>query len=208
MSARCVSGEPAGRQDLREPGPHAQQDGVLRLRADQGAHLCSPPPFWMQSVFDAVLVKHACVPVSETDVTSAEYLLFIGLWLTGCGLQAAMELATLGFWVFKTLNFDRRKIILTSAQVSFNGGAHWQDLTQPESFRYPECNSCQNTKGCQLHLHGPSSWHYGAGAPSSRGARCLTARYKRPPTLAPPAIFTAGRICASQQAGDGVCSNL
>ena len=81
--------------------------------------------------------------------------------------------------------------------MSFNGGAHWQDLTQPESFRYPECNSCQNSKSCQLHLHGPSSWHYGAGAPSSRGAACLTARYKGTLPLAPPAEFTAGCICVS-----------
>lgn len=50
-------------------------------------------------------------------------------------------------------------------QVSFNGGAHWQDLAQPESFRYPECNACKRSKSCQLHLHGPSSWHYGSGAP-------------------------------------------
>ena len=54
-----------------------------------------------------------------------------------------------------------------AVQVSFNGGAHWQDLQQPESFQYPECNACKQASTCQLHLHGPSSWHYGAGAPST-----------------------------------------
>ncbi len=53
-------------------------------------------------------------------------------------------------------------------QVSFNGGAHWQELQQPESFRYPECNACKQASTCQLHLHGPSSWHYGAGEPAAR----------------------------------------
>ena len=53
-----------------------------------------------------------------------------------------------------------------ATQVSFNGGAHWQDLQQPESFQYPECNACKQASTCQLHLHGPSSWHYGAGVPS------------------------------------------
>lgn len=53
--------------------------------------------------------------------------------------------------------------------MTFNGGARWADLNQPERFRYPECNRCASARDprkCQLHLHGPSSWHDGQGAPS------------------------------------------
>lgn len=62
-------------------------------------------------------------------------------------------------------------ILVTStlgvSQVTFNGGARWQDLSQPESYQYPECNRCasaRDPRNCQLHLHGPSSWHDGQGA--------------------------------------------
>ncbi|KAK9845742.1 hypothetical protein WJX81_001203 [Elliptochloris bilobata] len=55
-------------------------------------------------------------------------------------------------------------------KVTFDGGARWQDLNQPDSFRFPECNRCASARDlgkCQLHLHGPSSWHDGQdGRPS------------------------------------------
>lgn len=50
-------------------------------------------------------------------------------------------------------------------QLSFNGAADWQELTPPERFTFPECSTCQPGDDCKLHLHGPSSWHYGAGVP-------------------------------------------
>ena len=62
---------------------------------------------------------------------------------------------------------DFRDTSIGAPQVTFNGGARWQDLNQPESYRYPECNRCASTRDprkCQLHLHGPSSWHDGQGA--------------------------------------------
>ncbi len=71
------------------------------------------------------------------------------------------------------------------AQVTYNGGARWQDLNQPEHFRFPECNRCAGSRDprCQLHLHGPSSWHDGVGAARPRsgavgvmGAGALPAR--------------------------------
>ena len=58
-------------------------------------------------------------------------------------------------------------LTLGVSQVTFNGGARWQDLNQPESYQYPECNRCasaRDLRNCQLHLHGPSSWHDGQGA--------------------------------------------
>ena len=50
-------------------------------------------------------------------------------------------------------------------QISFNGGAQWQDLQPPASFRHTSCNRCsQGDSNCRLHLHGPSSWYSGPGA--------------------------------------------
>ena len=43
-------------------------------------------------------------------------------------------------------------------QVSFNGGAHWQDLARPERYRHAGCDRCGNVdpEACRLHLHGPA----------------------------------------------------
>lgn len=48
-------------------------------------------------------------------------------------------------------------------QISFNGGENWVELTAPEHPTFPECSTCRPSDTCKLHLHGPSSWHYGAG---------------------------------------------
>jgi hypothetical protein len=48
-------------------------------------------------------------------------------------------------------------------QISMNGGEAWEELTAPEHATYPECSTCRPSDSCKLHLHGPSSWHYGAG---------------------------------------------
>ena len=60
-------------------------------------------------------------------------------------------------------------------QVSYNGAATWAELTPPERPTFPECSTCRPSNTCKLHLHGPSSWHYGAGvllpAPPSFCAR-------------------------------------
>ena len=56
-------------------------------------------------------------------------------------------------------------ICLACLQISFNGGAQWQDLQPPASFRHSSCNRCsQGDRNCKLHLHGPSSWYAGPGA--------------------------------------------
>ena len=55
-------------------------------------------------------------------------------------------------------------------QISFNGGGKWEDLAKPDHFRHAECNRCSamhDPSKCQLHLHGPSSWHDGPGAISA-----------------------------------------
>ena len=52
-------------------------------------------------------------------------------------------------------------------QITFNGGAKWEDLAKPEHYRHAVCNRCtamHDPGKCQLHLHGPSSWHDGPGA--------------------------------------------
>ena len=49
-------------------------------------------------------------------------------------------------------------------QVSYNGAATWAELTPPDRPTFPECSTCRPSDTCKLHLHGPSSWHYGAGA--------------------------------------------
>ena len=49
-----------------------------------------------------------------------------------------------------------------AVQVSYNGGAHWHLLKKPQNFTFPRCDTCSKLNSsweCQLHLHGPSSWH-------------------------------------------------
>lgn len=53
--------------------------------------------------------------------------------------------------------------MLHSKQISFNGGENWEELAAPEHPVFPECSTCRPSDSCKLHLHGPSSWHYGAG---------------------------------------------
>eukprot|EP00884_Botryococcus_braunii_P007264 jgi/Botrbrau1/16539/Bobra.0327s0006.1 len=63
------------------------------------------------------------------------------------------------------LDYDR----YVQTKVTFNGGAHWQQLRVPETFRHGVCDRCRMSgeANCQLHLHGPSSWHEGPdGRPS------------------------------------------
>ena len=51
-------------------------------------------------------------------------------------------------------------------QVSYNGGAHWNSLDKPRNFTHAQCDMCSQQGegwGCQLHLHGPSSWAAGEG---------------------------------------------
>ncbi|KAL4860184.1 Vacuolar protein sorting/targeting protein 10 [Chlorella vulgaris] len=46
-------------------------------------------------------------------------------------------------------------------KISLNGGADWQSLPPPASFRFGTCNTCQPgapPEQCRLHLHGPTSW--------------------------------------------------
>ncbi len=49
-------------------------------------------------------------------------------------------------------------------QISLNGAENWVELTPPEHLTFPKCSTCRPSDTCKLHLHGPSSWHYGAGA--------------------------------------------
>ncbi|KAK9831811.1 hypothetical protein WJX74_010382 [Apatococcus lobatus] len=44
------------------------------------------------------------------------------------------------------------------SKVSFNGGAHWQDLARPDRYRHAGCDRCGNVdpEACRLHLHGPA----------------------------------------------------
>jgi hypothetical protein len=49
-------------------------------------------------------------------------------------------------------------------KISMNGGEAWEELAAPEHATYPECSTCRPSDSCKLHLHGPSSWHYGADA--------------------------------------------
>lgn len=52
---------------------------------------------------------------------------------------------------------------LRYAQISFNGGAHWQNLERPETFRHSVCDQCSqmaDPSKCKLHLHGPASYGY------------------------------------------------
>ena len=52
------------------------------------------------------------------------------------------------------------------AQVSFNGGAHWESLKTPQNYTHAQCKTCDAESepwSCQLHLHGPSSWAAGEG---------------------------------------------
>ena len=51
-------------------------------------------------------------------------------------------------------------------QITFNGGGRWEDLAKPEHYRHAVCDRCgasHDPSKCQLHLHGPSSWHEGPG---------------------------------------------
>lgn len=46
-------------------------------------------------------------------------------------------------------------------KMSLNGGADWQSLAPPTSFRFGQCNTCKpgaTGDQCRLHLHGPTSW--------------------------------------------------
>lgn len=49
-------------------------------------------------------------------------------------------------------------------KLTLNGAASWQELSPPEKFTWPQCSTCHPGANCNLHLHGPSSWHYGADA--------------------------------------------
>lgn len=67
------------------------------------------------------------------------------------------------------------------AQVSYNGGAHWHLLKKPQTFKNPGCDTCSKLNSsweCQLHLHGPSSWHATAGgSPPHYAALLLCAEH-------------------------------
>ncbi|KAK9828958.1 hypothetical protein WJX72_003046 [[Myrmecia] bisecta] len=64
---------------------------------------------------------------------------------------------------WQTRGMDYENFLQT--KVTFNGGGHWQDLVKPDHYRYAKCNRCSgDPAACQLHLHGPSSWHTGPGA--------------------------------------------
>ncbi|GAB4816671.1 hypothetical protein N2152v2_003717 [Parachlorella kessleri] len=50
--------------------------------------------------------------------------------------------------------------------VTFNGGATWDFVPPPASFRYAQCNTCppgSSAADCRLHLHGPTSWFSAEG---------------------------------------------
>jgi hypothetical protein len=45
--------------------------------------------------------------------------------------------------------------------MSLTGGASWQSLDPPASYRFAQCNTCKAgtpAEQCRLHLHGPTSW--------------------------------------------------
>lgn len=72
-------------------------------------------------------------------------------------------------------------------QVSFSGGASWQDLALPSHYRHAACNRCRaGDAQCRLHLHGPSSWYSGPGEPICTPC-CMPAR-------APPMSSSWGRM--------------
>jgi hypothetical protein len=57
-------------------------------------------------------------------------------------------------------------LIALGLQITFNGGGRWEELQKPEHYRHAVCNRCaamHDPSKCQLHLHGPSSWHEGPG---------------------------------------------
>ena len=59
----------------------------------------------------------------------------------------------------------RLTLYLTGAclqtRMSLTGGASWQSLDPPASYRFAQCNTCKAgtpAEQCRLHLHGPTSW--------------------------------------------------
>ncbi|BDA42979.1 Vacuolar protein sorting/targeting protein 10 [Coccomyxa sp. Obi] len=67
---------------------------------------------------------------------------------------------------FHPVNYEK----FIKSKITFNGGGRWEDLAKPEHYRHAVCDRCgasHDPSKCQLHLHGPSSWHEGPeGRPS------------------------------------------
>jgi hypothetical protein len=76
-------------------------------------------------------------------------------------------------------------------RVSHTGGATWAPLAAPATYRHARCKACEPGAqgGCDLHLHGPTSWQAPEGA--RRGAAqgvCGAAGQARDrPSAQPPA---------------------
>lgn len=47
-------------------------------------------------------------------------------------------------------------------QITFNGGGSWGSIKAPKTFNHQKCDRCGGAKECSLHLHGASSWFFGA----------------------------------------------
>ena len=48
-------------------------------------------------------------------------------------------------------------------RISFNGGGAWQPIRAPARFNSAKCDRCGGRRDdCYLHLHGASSWFFGA----------------------------------------------
>ncbi|MEW5296835.1 MAG: hypothetical protein WDW36_000087 [Sanguina aurantia] len=73
---------------------------------------------------------------------------------------------------------------LVESRISFNGGGHWQRLAAPTAFRHPQCDRCDGSALCYLHLHGMSSWDSMAAA--------VPAIYSNP--SAPGMIMSTGNV--------------
>ncbi len=51
---------------------------------------------------------------------------------------------------------------LIETRITFNGGGHWAPIPAPTHFQHTKCDRCSGRANCRLHLHGSSSWFFGA----------------------------------------------
>jgi hypothetical protein len=61
----------------------------------------------------------------------------------------------------KGLRSRGKEAAFLQTRVTRNGGAAWEAIRPPSSFRFGQCNACAPgapIEQCSLHLHGPTSW--------------------------------------------------
>lgn len=61
----------------------------------------------------------------------------------------------------RTAGSRGREASYLQTRLSINGGANWDAINPPTSYRYGQCNTCSASASadqCSLHLHGPTSW--------------------------------------------------